>query len=167
MKEKINISNENFNVSIALYRPEIPSNTGNIGRLCVGLNIPLHIVSKPSFILSAKEIRRAGLDYWEKLNLIKHENEHTFLEYCKENNKRIVPISKFGHIRYDEFNYSDNDILLFGRESTGLRESIWENDADNSVYLPMSDNIRSINVSNTAAIVSYEAFRQLCLNKNI
>ena len=166
MKDKINISNENFNVSIALYRPEIPSNTGNIGRLCVGLNISLHIVSKPSFILSAKEIRRAGLDYWEKLNLIKHENEHTFLEYCKENNKRIVPISKFGHIRYDEFNYSDNDILLFGRESTGLRESIWENDAANSVYLPMSDNIRSINVSNTAAIVSYEAFRQICLNKN-
>lgn len=167
MKDKINISNENFNVSIALYRPEIPYNTGNIGRLCVGLNISLHIVSKPSFILSAKEIRRAGLDYWEKLNLIKHENEHTFLEYCKENNKRIVPISKFGHIRYDEFNYSDNDILLFGRESTGLRESIWENDAANSVYLPMSDDIRSINVSNTAAIVSYEAFRQLCLNKNI
>lgn len=167
MKDKINISNENFNVSIALYRPEIPSNTGNIGRLCVGLKISLHIVSKPSFILSAKEIRRAGLDYWEKLNLIKHENEHTFLEYCKENNKRIVPISKFGHIRYDEFNYSDNDILLFGRESTGLRESIWENDAANSVYLPMSDDIRSINVSNTAAIVSYEAFRQLCLNKNI
>lgn len=167
MKDKINISNENFNVSIALYRPEIPSNTGNIGRLCVGLNISLHIVSKPSFILSAKEIRRAGLDYWEKLNLIKHENEHTFLEYCKENNKRIVPISKFGHIRYDEFNYSDNDILLFGRESTGLRESIWENDAANSVYLPMSDDIRSINVSNTAAIVSYEVFRQLCLNKNI
>lgn len=167
MKDKINISNENFNVSIALYRPKIPSNTGNIGRLCVGLNISLHIVSKPSFILSAKEIRRAGLDYWEKLNLIKHENEHTFLEYCKENNKRIVPISKFGHIRYDEFNYSDNDILLFGRESTGLRESIWENDAANSVYLPMSDDIRSINVSNTAAIVSYEAFRQLCLNKNI
>lgn len=167
MKDKINISNENFNVSIALYRPEIPSNTGNIGRLCVGLNISLHIVSKPSFILSAKEIRRAGLDYWEKLNLIKHENEHTFLEYCKENNKRIVPISKFGHIRYDEFNYSDNDILLFGRESTGLRESIWENDAANSVYLPMSNDIRSINVSNTAAIVSYEAFRQLCLNKNI
>ena len=167
MKDKINISNENFNVSIALYRPEIPSNTGNIGRLCVGLNISLHIVSKPSFILSAKEIRRAGLDYWEKLNLIKHENEHTFLEYCKENNKRIVPISKFGAIRYDEFNYSDDDILLFGRESTGLRESIWENDAANSVYLPMSDNIRSINVSNTAAIVSYEAFRQLCLNKNI
>lgn len=165
MKEKINISNENFNVSIALYRPEIPSNTGNIGRLCVGLNISLHIVSKPSFILSAKEIRRAGLDYWEKLNLIKHENEHTFLEYCKENNKRIVPISKFGAIRYDEFNYSDDDILLFGRESTGLRESIWENDTANSVYLPMSDDIRSINVSNTAAIVSYEAFRQLCLNK--
>ena len=80
---------DNFNISIALYRPEIPANTGNIGRLCVGLNISLHIVSKPAFIISSKEVKRAGLDYWEHLNIIKHENEHTFLEYCNNNNKRI------------------------------------------------------------------------------
>ena len=151
----------NFNISIALYRPEIPANTGNIGRLCVGLNIALHIVSKPSFILSSKEIRRAGLDYWENLNLIKHENENAFLEYCKENNLRIVPVSKFGKIRFDKFNYSNKDIFLFGRESSGLRESFWENDLDNSIFIPMSDKVRSINLSNSVAIISYEALRQI------
>ncbi|MCZ9891931.1 tRNA (cytidine(34)-2'-O)-methyltransferase [Brachyspira hyodysenteriae] len=158
--------NDDFNIIIALYRPEIPANTGNIGRLCVGLNIPLHIVSKPSFIISSKEVRRAGLDYWEHLELVKHENENTFLEYCNNNNKRIVPITKFGKHRYDEFQYSNNDILLFGRESSGLRESLWENDLENSIYIPMSDNIRSINVSNTAAIVAYEAYRHIILNNN-
>ena len=91
--EKIN---SNFNISIALYRPEIPANTGNIGRLCVGLNISLHIVSKPSFIISSKEVKRAGLDYWEHLNIIKHENENTFSQYCIDNNKRIIPVKKFG-----------------------------------------------------------------------
>lgn len=155
---------DNFNIPIALYRPEIPANTGNIGRLCVGLNISLHIVSKPAFIISSKEVKRAGLDYWEHLNIIKHENEHTFLEYCNNNNKRIVPITKFGTNRYDEFNYSNDDILLFGRESSGLRESLWENDLENSVYVPMSDNIRSINLSNTAAIIAYEAYRHICLS---
>ncbi|MEI0605154.1 tRNA (cytidine(34)-2'-O)-methyltransferase [Brachyspira alvinipulli] len=159
--EKIN---SNFNISIALYRPEIPANTGNIGRLCVGLNISLHIVSKPSFIISSKEVKRAGLDYWEHLNIIKHENENTFSQYCIDNNKRIIPVTKFGKNRYDEFNYSNNDILLFGRESTGLRESLWENDLENSVYIPMSDNVRSINLSNTAAIIAYEAYRHICLS---
>ena len=155
---------DNFNVEIALYRPEIPANTGNIGRLCVGLNMTLNIVSKPAFIISSKEVKRAGLDYWENLKLVKHENENTFLEYCKNNNRRIVPITKFGINRYDEFEYAENDILLFGRESTGLRESLWENDLENSVYIPMSDNIRSINLSNTAAIIAYEAYRHICLN---
>lgn len=152
-----------FNISIALYRPEIPANTGNIGRLCVGLDITLHIVSKPSFILSSKEIRRAGLDYWENLKLIKHENENVFLEYSKENNLRIVPVSKFGKIRYDKFDYSNGDIFLFGRESSGLKESLWKNDFENSIYIPMSDKVRSINLSNTAAIISYEALKQITL----
>ena len=145
----------NFNISIALYRPEIPANTGNIGRLCVGLGITLHIVSKP--------IRRAGLDYWENLNLIKHENENTFLEYSKKNNLRIVPVSKFGNIRFDKFDYSNKDIFLFGRESSGLRESLWENNLDNSIYIPMSDKVRSINLSNSAAIISYEALKRIKL----
>ena len=153
----------NFNISIALYRPEIPANTGNIGRLCVGLGITLHIVSKPSFILSSKEIRRAGLDYWENLKLIKHENENTFLEYSKKNNLRIVPVSKFGNIRFDKFDYSNKDIFLFGRESSGLRESLWKNNLDNSIYIPMSDKVRSINLSNSAAIISYEALKRIKL----
>jgi len=153
-----------FNISIALYRPEIPSNTGNIGRLCVGLNVSLHIVSKPSFILSSKEIRRAGLDYWDNLKLIKHENENTFLEYCKENNIRIIPVSKFGCVRYDKFDYSDGDAFIFGRESSGLRGSLWENSFKDSIYIPMSDKVRSINLSNASAIVAYEALRHICLS---
>ena len=148
---------------IILHQPEIPANTGNIGRLCVGLGITLHIVSKPSFILSSKEIRRAGLDYWENLNLIKHENENTFLEYSKKNNLRIVPVSKFGNIRFDKFDYSNKDIFLFGRESSGLRESLWENNLDNSIYIPMSNKVRSINLSNSAAIISYEALKRIKL----
>ena len=123
----------------------------------------MHIVSKPSFILSSKEIRRAGLDYWENLNLIKHENENTFLEYSKKNNLRIVPVSKFGNIRFDKFDYSNKDIFLFGRESSGLRESLWENNLDNSIYIPMSDKVRSINLSNSAAIISYEALKRIKL----
>ena len=150
-------------LNIVLLEPEIPANTGNIGRLCVGLGITLHIVSKPSFILSSKEIRRAGLDYWENLNLIKHENENTFLEYSKKNNLRIVPVSKFGNIRFDKFDYSNKDIFLFGRESSGLRESLWENNLDNSIYIPMSDKVRSINLSNSAAIISYEALKRIKL----
>lgn len=154
----------NFDVHIALYRPEIPANTGNIGRLCVGLGISLHIVGKPSFIIRSKEVMRAGLDYWEFLSLIKHENENTFMSYCEENNKRIIPITKFGKVRYDVFDYRNGDILLFGRESTGLRESIWENVLDSSIYIPMTDNVRSINLSNSAAIVSYEALRHVCFS---
>ena len=103
------------------------------------------------------------MDYWENLNLIKHENENTFLEYSKKNNLRIVPVSKFGNIRFDKFDYSNKDIFLFGRESSGLRESLWENNLDNSIYIPMSDKVRSINLSNSAAIISYEALKRIKL----
>ena len=149
---------------IVLFEPEIPANTGNIARTCAATNTPLHLIEPLGFSTDDKHLKRAGLDYWEHLDITKHENEHTFLEYCNNNNKRIIPITKFGKNRYDEFNYSNDDILLFGRESTGLRESLWENDLENSVYVPMSDNIRSINLSNTAAIVAYEAYRHICLS---
>lgn len=152
---------DNFKVSIALYRPEIPANTGNIGRLCVGLGVAMHIVGKPSFIIRSKEVKRAGLDYWQFLNLIKHENEYTFLSYCDDNDIRIVPVSKFGSVRYDKFNYKNNDIFLFGRESSGLRDSIWEKYLNESIYIPMTDNVRSINLSNSVSIVSYEALKHI------
>ena len=152
-------------IDVALFRPEIPANTGNIGRLCVGSNSTLHIVGRPAFLMRDKDLKRAGLDYWDKLSFIKHEDENSFLEYSKEFSKEIVVISKFAKTRYDLFDYKDKDIiLLLGRESDGLeigRASCRERVSDNyeSVYIPMSENIRSLNLSNSAAVVLYEALK--------
>jgi tRNA (cytidine/uridine-2'-O-)-methyltransferase len=151
-------------IDVALFRPEIPANTGNIGRLCVGSNSTLHIVGRPAFLMRDKDLKRAGLDYWDKLSFIKHEDENSFLEYSKEFSKEIVVISKFAKTRYDLFNYEDKDIiLLLGRESDGLEASSNFNkemfDNYESVYIPMSENIRSLNLSNSAAVVLYEALK--------
>lgn len=147
-------------VDIALYEPEKPANTGNIGRLCVGANVALHIVGRPSFLLRDKEIKRAGLDYWPKLNLIEHKNIESFMLYSEENARRIVPVTKFGKSVYFKFNYKEGDILLFGKESTGLPENIVQTFIENSVYIQMNENIRSLNLSNSAAIVLYQAWQQ-------
>ncbi len=151
-------------IDVALFRPEIPANTGNIGRLCVGSNSTLHIVGRPAFLMRDKDLKRAGLDYWDKLSFIKHEDENSFLEYSKEFSKEIVVISKFAKTRYDLFDYKDKDIiLLLGRESDGLEASSNFNkemfDNYESVYIPMSENIRSLNLSNSAAVVLYEALK--------
>jgi len=156
----------NAKIDVALYKPEIPSNTGNIGRLCVGTGSCLHIVGKPSFLLRDKDIKRAGLDYWDKLTLIKHQREEDFIDYCNDNKKSIIVVSKFGKVRYDLYNFSLNGdtILLFGRESQGVVGSLFETSSFDSVFIPMTDNIRSINLSNSSAIVLYEALRQIDFN---
>ena len=151
---------ENFSIDVALYCPEIPANTGNIGRLCVGAGCTLHIIGRPSFLMRDKEIRRAGLDYWKKLNLIEHHDEKSFIEYAKENNRNVIPVSKYGKTAYFEYVYKKNDILVFGKESTGLSQVLIDEYKDNSVYIQMSEDIRSINLSNSVAIVLYEAWRQ-------
>ncbi len=152
-------------IDIALYSPEKPANTGNIGRLCVGANVSLHIVGRPSFLLRDKEIKRAGLDYWEKLNLVEHKNLESFIEYCEYNSRRIVVVSKFAKFAYFEFTYKEGDILLLGKESTGLPSDVLEQFAQSSVYIQMNENIRSLNLSNSAAIVLYEAWRQHIVSK--
>ena len=156
----------NTKIDIALYKPEIPSNTGNIGRLCVGTGSSLHLVGKPSFLLRDKDIKRAGLDYWDKLTLIKHQKEEDFIDYCNDNNKSIIVVSKFGKVRHDLYNFSlgHDIILLFGQESKGVQGSLFETSSFESVFIPMTDNIRSINLSNSAAIVLYEALRQIDFN---
>lgn len=175
---------ENFNVSVAIYKPEKPANTGNIGRICVGLNTALHIVGRPSFLIRDKELIRAGLDYWEKLKLVKHDDDKTFFEYAESTNSKIIPVSKFGKKRYDLLDYKklskeSNLIFLFGRESSGLRETIFDTElfetqinennlykqtVKEAIYIPMSEDIRSINLSNSVAVVLYEAFKNICLN---
>lgn len=156
----------NTKIDIALYKPEIPSNTGNIGRLCVGTESCLHIVGKPSFLLRDKELKRAGLDYWDKLKLIKHQREEDFIDYCNDNEKSIIVVSKFGKVRYDlyNFNLGRDVILLFGRESQGVAGSLFDTSSFDSIFIPMTENIRSINLSNSSAIVLYEALRQINFN---
>ncbi len=156
-------------LNIALYRPEIPPNTGNIARLCVGIRANLHIVGTPSFDMSEKSVRRAGLDYWEHLKLFQHKDWEEFVGTITDVS-RIFLVTKFGKTKYSDQTYQDNDYFVFGRETSGLPEEIRMSYPDsNQIYIPMTEECRSINLSNAAAIVVYEAVRQLNLElkKNV
>ena len=156
-------------LNIALYRPEIPPNTGNIARLCVGIKARLHIIGKPSFDMSEKAVRRAGLDYWEHLSLTMHSDWEAFMGTVM-NPGRVFLVTKFGKTLYTDQNYVDNDYFVFGRETTGLPEEIRNNfNESNQIHIPMSPECRSLNLSNAVAVVAYEAVRQLKVNlvKNV
>ncbi|MCP5499726.1 MAG: tRNA (cytidine(34)-2'-O)-methyltransferase [Leptospiraceae bacterium] len=146
---------------IALYRPEIPPNTGNIARLCVGANLPLHIVGKPAFDLSEKAVRRAGLDYWKHLKLFTHESFEEFRNSLPKASVLYL-VSKFGKTLYTKPEYKEGDILFFGNETSGVPKEIHEAiDETNKIYLPMPGEVRSLNLSNAVAIVAFEALRQI------
>lgn len=148
-------------IHICLYRPEIPPNTGNIARLCVNAGIPLHIIDKPSFDLSEKAVRRAGLDYWPQLSLQIHENWSEFTTDCLAKGRAFL-VTKFGTTRYTEPNYQPNDYFIFGNETSGVPQTVKNDFPDQSqIYIPMQENSRSLNLSNSVAIVAYEALRQL------
>lgn len=151
-------------LNIALYRPEIPPNTGNIARLCVGIKANLHIIGKPSFDISEKAVRRAGLDYWEHLSLTLHSDWEAFMGTVM-NPGRVFLVTKFGKTLYTDQSYVDNDYFVFGRETTGLPEEIRNKFTDsNQIHIPMSPECRSLNLSNAVAVVAYEAVRQLKVN---
>lgn len=151
-------------LNIALYRPEIPPNTGNIARLCVGIHANLHIIGKPSFELSEKAVRRAGLDYWEHLSLYEHKDWSEFKEKIPDLT-RVFLVTKFGKTLYSDQEFKKDDFLVFGRETSGLPEEIKNSiKMENHIYIPMRAECRSINLSNSAAIISYEVVRQLKMN---
>jgi tRNA (cytidine/uridine-2'-O-)-methyltransferase len=147
-------------LEIALYRPEIPPNTGNIGRLCVNAGASLGIIGEPSFDLSEKSARRAGLDYWQYLQLNRYKDWDEFLS--KQEGKRIFLISKFGKTVYAQVRFQMDDVLVFGRETSGLPPEILTNWKEaQSLFIPMQGESRSINLSNASAIVLFEAMRQI------
>lgn len=147
-------------MEIALFRPEIPPNTGNIGRLCVNAGASLCIIGQPSFDLSEKAARRAGLDYWQHLDLHRYEDWNDFLNHKK--GKRIFLISKFGKTVYASVRFEKDDILVFGRETSGLPEEIMKsNHVTDTLMIPMPADSRSINLSNAVAIVLFESMRQI------
>jgi len=143
---------------IVLYEPEIPSNTGNIGRLCVGTNAKLHLIKPMKFLLNDKYLKRAGLDYWDKLNLEIHGSWADFQK--KYVNARKYYFSTKAQKSYTDISFQDGDFLIFGPETRGLPESMLHKHWEHTYTIPMTKNIRSINLSNCVAIVLYEGIRQ-------
>jgi tRNA (cytidine/uridine-2'-O-)-methyltransferase len=142
---------------IALYRPEIPPNTGNIIRLCANAGAQLHLIHPLGFAVDDKKMRRAGLDYSQWTSISHYPNFEEFA--ATHNQRRIFACSTKGTTRYTEMHYQDEDLFLFGQETKGLPETILKQFP--LITLPMRPNSRSLNLSNVAAIVLYEAWRQL------
>jgi tRNA (cytidine/uridine-2'-O-)-methyltransferase len=142
---------------IALYHPEIPQNTGNIGRLCLGLDATLHLVHPLAFDTSEKAVRRAGLDYWKHVKLVEHPDEDAFWAWAE--GRRIHLFSSHGAQPYTSVAYAEGDVLLFGRETVGLPPELVA--ARGALHIPMIGATRSLNLANAVAVVAYEALRQL------
>lgn len=149
-------------LNIVLVAPLIPQNTGNIGRLCVGVNARLHLVKPLGFDISEKALRRAGLDYWQHLDWCTHESYDDFRTSIPTESQ-LWFISKFGKRTHYEAEFKDSDYLIFGQETKGLPDHIHQAEKQDSfLRIPMlSENIRSLNLSNAVAVVAYEAVRQL------
>ncbi|MBP9726583.1 MAG: tRNA (uridine(34)/cytosine(34)/5-carboxymethylaminomethyluridine(34)-2'-O)-methyltransferase TrmL [Gammaproteobacteria bacterium] len=145
---------------IALFEPEIPPNTGNIIRLCANTGVQLHLIHPLGFAMDEKQLKRAGLDYHEFTQVIEHQNYAQFLQWAGD--RTIFACSTKGELFHHEVSYQKNNILLFGPETRGLPVEIRESLPKNQVIrIPMVANSRSLNLSNAAAIITYEALRQL------
>ena len=145
-------------MNIVLHAPEIPANTGNIGRTCVATGTSLHLIKPLGFDISDKAVRRAGMDYWKELDLHVYEDFEEFVE--KNPGARIYMATTKARKAYTEVEYKGNDFIMFGKESAGIPEEILVKYEDTSVRIPMIGEIRSLNLSNSVSIILYEALRQ-------
>ena len=149
-------------LNIVLVEPEIPQNTGNIARTCAAIHAKLHLVHPLGFDVSQKSVKRAGLDYWDKLEIEEHKDLEAFLnKYDITSNAMFLVSTKATHV-YSDVNYSKyGDIyLLFGKETKGLPEELLKDNLDKTIRIPMGFDIRSLNLSNAVAIVAYEVEKQ-------
>ncbi len=145
--------------SVVLVNPEIPPNTGNIMRLCANTNCGMHIIKPLGFELDHKSVKRAGMDYLKNIRVTSYENIYEFKK--KNNFKRFFLVSKYGKKNYAEITYKPGDYFIFGSESKGLSRSTLELFKDcEKIFIPMANDSRSINLSNSVAIVIFEAYRQ-------
>ncbi|MBE9549481.1 MAG: tRNA (uridine(34)/cytosine(34)/5-carboxymethylaminomethyluridine(34)-2'-O)-methyltransferase TrmL [Proteobacteria bacterium] len=150
-------------LNIILYQPEIPPNTGNIIRLCANTGARLHLIHPLGFDLSDKQMRRAGLDYHEYASIEEYSDWQDFRQ--RQADMRLIALSTHGTIKYTEIKYTHGVGLLFGPETRGLPDSLRESPGIEVARLPMVADSRSLNLSNTAAVVVYEAWRQLGFNQ--
>ena len=144
-------------LNIVLYEPEIPQNTGNIGRTCVATGSRLHLIEPLGFKLSEKALKRAGMDYWEDLDVTTYINYEDFLE--RNPGARIYMASTKAPNLYTEVDYEPDCYIMFGKESGGIPEEILLEHQEDAIRIPMLNDIRSLNLSNSVAIVLYEALR--------
>ncbi|GLY11204.1 tRNA (uridine(34)/cytosine(34)/5-carboxymethylaminomethyluridine(34)-2'-O)-methyltransferase TrmL [Bacillus badius] len=150
-----------MSINVVLYQPEIPANTGNIARTCAATDTVLHLIRPLGFSTDDKMLRRAGLDYWQFVEVVYYDSLEEFYE--KNAGGEYYYLTKFGENNYANFDYSDpgkNHFFIFGRETTGLPKEIINENKDRCLRIPMNGNVRSLNLSNTAAILVYEALRQ-------
>ena len=157
--------------NIVLHEPEKPDNTGNIGRTCVATGSALHLIYPIGFQLTRKNIHHAGLDYWERLKLFKHDSYDDFVNFVAHIVRDDVVEAKHceptvwyattkAHKSYTDVRFNDGDYIMFGKESAGIPEEILAKDEEHCIRIPMIENERSLNLSNSVAIVLYEALRQ-------
>ncbi len=147
-----------MSMNIVLVEPEIPQNTGNIVRTCAATGARLHIVKPMGFEIDDKKLKRAGLDYWHFLNIKYYENLDDFFE--KNKGGRFYYLSSKGTASYTDVSFQDGDFLLFGKETKGLPEKLLIDHPERSIRIPMISDARCLNLSNSVAIVVYEALRQ-------
>ncbi|MEG0260179.1 MAG: tRNA (uridine(34)/cytosine(34)/5-carboxymethylaminomethyluridine(34)-2'-O)-methyltransferase TrmL [Lysinibacillus sp.] len=146
---------------IVLYQPEIPANTGNIARTCAGTNTSLHLIRPLGFSTDDKMLKRAGLDYWHNVNVVYHDSLEAFLEVSEQGDLYLIETYSEEPFTTHNFSNQDRDIyFMFGKETTGLPHDFAYERRDMCLRIPQSEHIRSLNLSNTAAIVIYEALRQ-------
>lgn len=149
-----------FMINIVLYEPEIPTNTGNIMRTCIACNAKLHLIEPLGFRLDEKSVKRSGVNYLDNLNYEVYDDYNDFLA---KNSGDFYYFTRYGKKPHTSFDYSDctkNIYLIFGKESTGIPKDILKNNLDKCMRIPMSSNVRSLNLSNCVAIVAYEVLRQ-------
>lgn len=145
-------------MNILLHEPEIPQNTGNIARTCVATGTSLHLIEPLGFKMDEKSVKRAGLDYWEHLDLHVYSS---FNDFCNKNPQAVIYMATTkARKTYAEIGYDENGFIMFGKESAGIPEELLIKYKETSIRIPMRDSIRSLNLSNSVAIILYEALRQ-------
>ena len=145
-------------MNVVLHQPEMPANTGNIGRTCTATGTRLHLICPLGFRLDEKSLKRAGLEYWKELDVTVYDNFEDFLE--KNPGAKIYMATTKAEQVYTEVEYEPDCFLMFGKESAGIPEEILVNYKETAIRIPMNEEIRSLNLSNSVAIVLYEALRQ-------
>lgn len=147
-----------MNLNIVLFEPQIPQNTGNIVRTCAAVGANLHIVYPIGFKINDKAVKRAGLDYWDLVNIFYYDNTEDF--FNKNKNKNFYFFTTKTKTRYSDIKYKEESFLIFGREDRGINVEILNKYKDYLINIPMKDDIRSLNLSNSVAIAVYEYLRQ-------